>query len=353
MNLPKASALNYDSDGGDKRSNLRIIKIEKKKNAGDVDLSKFKKKQATNWKMKKENLKRMVKLDMLTKEKKPGGYDSNRSVPREIHEQHSTEDELFLKIESGSQSTINTEASSRSRLENKLKNTKDKYMKYQNKAINKIKSFIPKSRSNENLKFMTASDISKSRTLVPSDRNNKTPVKTLVKTPVKSKPPRPPLPSNYAIGKSLLAVPSGKPPIRPARRKSQKQNSSSNLTAEPKNRKAGESMAALPASVFYRELREKWLEKYASVSKSNLSSICSSSIPNYFDRKYSFLTNQSVLSDDFRYRYRAEYQSSLLLDHAERQSIKSEPTYALGKLEVFYICLFVCFLLYFLAHFPF
>lgn len=338
MNLPKASALNYDSDGAEKRSNLRIIKIEKKKNAGDVDLSKFKKKKATNWKMKKENLKRMVKLDLMTKEKKPSPvYDRNRSVPREIHEQHSTEDELFLKIESGSQTTINTEASSRSKLESKLKNTKDKYLKYQSKAINKIKSFIPKSRSNENLKFMTASDMSKSRTLVATERN---------KTPVKSKPPRPPLPTNYAAGKSLLAVPSlsGKPPIRPARRKS-KQNSSSNL-AEP-------TKGALPASVFYRELREKWLEKYASVSKSNLSSICSSSIPNYFDRKYSFLTNQSVLSDDFRYRYRAEYQSSLLLDHAERQSIKSEPTYALGKLEIFYICLFVLFLLYFLAHFPF
>ena len=330
MNLPKASALNYDSDGPEKRSALRIIKIEKKRNAGDVDLSQFKKKKATNWKMKKENLKRMVKLDLLTK-KPDDAYDRNRSVPREIHEQHSTEDELFLKIESGSLSTINTEASSRSKLENKLRNTKDKYMKYQTKAINKIKSFIPKSRSNESLKFMAASDLSKSRTLVAA------------KAPVKSKPPRPPPPANYAPGKSLLTVPgvSGKPPIRPARRKSK--SSTANLAAPEK--------ASQPASVYYRELREKWLEKYASVSKSNLSSICSSSIPNYFDRKYSFLTNQSVLSDDFRYRYRAEYQSSLLLD--ERQSIKSEPTYTIGKLEIFYICLFVLFLFYFIAHFPF
>ena len=340
MNLPKASALNYDSDGQDKRSALRIIKIEKKRNAGDVDLSKFKKKKASNWKMKKENLKRMVKLDLLSKDKKQTEpYDRNRSVPREIHEQNSTEDELFLKIESGSMSTINTEASSRSKLENKLRNTKDKYMKYQNKAINKIKSFIPKSKSNENLKFMAASDLSKSRTLV-ADRN---------KTPVKAKPPRPPLPANYMPGKSLLSVPSvsGKPPIRPARRKSK--NSNTNL-AMPDSQKTPKS---LPPSVYYRELREKWLEKYASVSKSNLSSICSSSIPNYFDRKYSFLTNQSVLSDDFRYRYRAEYQSSLLLDAAERQSIRSEPTYAIGKLEIFYICLFVCFLFYFIAHVPF
>lgn len=348
MNLPKASALNYDSDGQDKRSALRIIKVEKKRNAGDVDLSKLKKKKATNWKAKKENLKRMVKLDLLTKDKRQAdAYDRNRSVPREIHEQNSTEDELFLKIESGSQSTINTEASSRSKLENKLRNTKDKYMKYQTKAINKIKSFIPKSKSNENLKFMAASDLGKSRTLVAAERNPKNGNKPPA---IKSKPPRPPLPANYVPNKCLLAVPStssGKPPIRPVRRKSSK-NSTSNLAVPDGQRRA----ANLPAAVYYRELREKWLEKYASVSKSNLSSICSSSIPNYFDRKYSFLTNpESVLSDDFRYRYRAEYQSSLLLD--ERQSIKSEPTYAIGKLECFYIGLFVCFLFYFIAHFPF
>lgn len=341
MNLPKSTTLDYESE--DKRPKLRIIKVEKKKNAGDIDLNKFKKKKLTNWKERKDNFKKMVNLDLLKKDKKPTVYDQTRTVPREIHDvQDDTDDELFLKIESGSVTTIDTEASTKSKFENKLKNTKDKYMKYQTKAINKIKSFIPKSRSNENLKFMTASDISKSRTLVADNRT-----KTSIN--FKSKPPRPPPPKNYeTINKNLLNLPIGsKPPLRPVRRKSKRSLSSL----------ASTKSTVLPASVYYRELREKWIEKNASISRSNLSSACSSSIPNCFDRKLSIstATNQSLLGDDFRYRYRADFQSALQYASAsaEKHSIKSEPTYTIGNLETFYICLFILFLFYFITHFHF
>ena len=354
MNLPKSSALDYDSDGSQDKPQLRIIKIEKKKNVGDVDISKFKKKKATNWKTKKDNLKRMVNLDLLVNDKKKRTvYDQNRIVPREIHVQDNTDDELFLALESASESTIDTQVSTRSKLESKLKDTKDKYMKYQAKAINKIKSFIPnKSKSNDQLnsssqfksKFVTASDLSKSRTLVAEDNRNK----------IKLKPPRPPQPKEHQLKtRNLLSLPSSKPPARPARKKSKK--SLTNLTFASSNKSGCNNNSNLPASVYYRQLREKWLERYASASKSNLSSICSSSIANFDgERKLSFLTNQSLLNDDFRYRYRADYQSNLQLENAtERQSIKSEPTYAIGKLESFYICLFILFLFYFITHFHF
>lgn len=351
MNLPKSSTLTANEEcSKDNRPKLRIIKVKKKKNAGDVDLNEIKKKKVNNWKVKKDGLKKMMNLDLLmTKNRKPQTvYDQDRVVPREIDElQDNTDDELFYAIKSASNTTINTETSTRSKFENKLKSTKDKYMKYQTKAINKIKSLVPVSKSSENLKFMAASDISKSRTLVADNRINNS----------NYKPPRPPLPKNYhRSSKGLskldaLTVPitSDKPPIRPARRKSKK-----SLTSLNSSTTATTIKTSLPASVYYRQLREKWLEKNGS--KSNLSSICSASIPNCSERKFSFSTNQSVISDDFRYRYRADFhQSNLLLNSsaAEKQSIKSEPIYGLGKLESFYICLFILFLLYFISNFHF
>lgn len=361
MNLPKPAAL--DCAEPDKPK-LRIIKIKKKKNAGDLELSEMKKKKLNSWKNKKDNLKRMINLDLLKKDKKikPTVYDQDRIVPRELHELHTdnldTDDELFLKIESGSVSTINsmnTEASSRSKFEDKLKNTKDTYLKYQTKALNKLKSFIPKTRSSDNLKFMTASDISKSRTLVAEEKKQ-------IKNQIHKKPPpRPPLPKlpNHFLQFNKPAVQQSKnlrlvnietlvtptrPPIKPARRKSKKSNCNSLVNS---------STNLQPASVFYKQLREKWLEKHGS--KSNLDSICSTkSIPNYLDRKISYQSNiQNLIGDDFRYRLRADFQSNQQLNSQalEKQSIKSEPTYAIGNLESFYICLFCLFLIYFM--FPF
>lgn len=362
MHLPKSSTLSaYDDSGNDdqeRRSKLRIIKVKKKKNVGEVDLSEIKRKKVNNWKTKKDELKKMMNLDllMLSKDRKRTVYDQDRIVPREIHELHdNTDDELFLKIESGSVSTINTETSStRDKFEKKFKNTKDKYMKYQAKAFNKIKSLMPTTtKSNENLKFMTASDISKSRTLV-AENSGRLNCRSQISI---KKPPRPPLPKNYHSNKghlnleSFLKIPltPDKPPIRPARKKSKKSLTSLNSTTTITTIKT-----SLPASVYYKQLRERWLEK--NLSKSNLSSICSNSLLNCSEnRKFSLTTNQSQMNDDFRYRFRADFhQSNQQLNFAaEKQSIKSEPTFTLGKLESFYICLFLLFLIYFLFNFKF